>query len=119
AYADRFNIPTNLGGDAPYSKDFFNTTLNTGNKSSDFELLLRQQYDFGVKDSLVSDSNVVYLFYPKIRFEYTGWYSQNIYRFYDDHPDTLFYRKNYGFLQNPDTVRVRDKWRQFTNDFSI
>ena len=119
AFADRFNIPTNLGGDAPYSKDFFKTTLNTGNRYSDFELLLKQQYDFGVKDSLVSDSNVVYLFYPKIRFEYTGWYSQNIFRFYDDHPDTLFYRKNYGFLQNPDTVRVRDKWRQFTNDFSI
>lgn len=119
AYADRFNIPTNLGGDAPYSKDFFKTTLNTGNKYSDFEALIRQQYDFGIKDSLVSDSNVVYLFYPKFRFEYTGWYSQNIYRFYDDHPDTLFYRKNYGFLQNPDTVRVRDKWRQFTNDISI
>jgi len=119
AYADRFNIPTNLGGDAPYSKDFFKTTLNTGTKYSDFEVLLRQQYDFGIKDSLVSDSNVVYLFYPKFRIEYTGWYSQNIYRFYDDHPDTIFYRKNYGFLQNPDTVRVRDRWRQFTNDFSV
>ncbi len=31
-YKDRFNIPTRLGGDDPFSSNFFTTKINTGNK---------------------------------------------------------------------------------------
>lgn len=82
-YKDRFNIPTKLGGDDPFSSNFFTTKINTGNKYSEFTLLLRQQYDLGKKDSLVMDSTVVPLFYPRLRFEHTFQLEQNKYIFQD------------------------------------
>ncbi|MGB3008203.1 MAG: putative porin, partial [Chitinophagaceae bacterium] len=70
-YKDRFNIPTHIGGDDPFSSNFFSTKINTGNKYREFTFLLRSQYDLGRKDSIVSDSTVIPLFYPRVRFEHT------------------------------------------------
>ena len=75
-YKDRFNIDTRLGGDDASSTNFFSTDVGTGNRYSEFTVLLRQQYDFGKKDSLVTDSSVVPLFYPRLRLEHTFQYSQ-------------------------------------------
>ena len=61
---DRFNIPTKLGGDPAFGSNFFSTDVGTGNRYSEFTVLLRQQYDFGKKDSIVTDSTVIPLFYP-------------------------------------------------------
>ena len=57
-FKDRFNIYTKLGGDAQYGTDFFSTDVGTGNRYNEFTVLLRQQYDFGKKDSVVTDSTV-------------------------------------------------------------
>lgn len=126
---DRFLIPTRLGGDPSYGTDFFSTTMFTGNRYREFNLLLRQQYDLGKKDSLVSDSTVIQLFYPRLRFEHTFTYGTYKYSYIDlpvndgsqsNLPDSLYYASNYNIqLPSGDSLRLRDSWREVSNDFSI
>ncbi|MFT4095246.1 MAG: hypothetical protein QM640_16570 [Niabella sp.] len=117
-YSDRFTIPTKLGGDGSYSTNFFNTNVTTGNKYDDFNALLRQQYDFGQKDSIVTDSTVVPLFFPRIRLEHTIRYSAYKYMFVDDDPDTDYYEDRYGISVSSAFER-QDYWKELMNDFSI
>ncbi|MCX6316777.1 MAG: hypothetical protein NTW29_05775 [Bacteroidetes bacterium] len=120
-YKDRFNIPTYIGGDEAFSSNFFSTNITTGNKYSEFKALLRQQYDLGKKDSVVTDSTVIPLFYPRLRFEHTLQFDNNTYVFQDNVGDSLYYRKFYDTaLRKPvDTFIVRESWKILTNDFSI
>jgi hypothetical protein len=126
---DRFLIPTQIGGDPSYVTDFFSTSLNTGNKYREFNFLLRQQYDLGKKDSLVTDSTVIRLFYPRLRFEHTFKYGKYSYTFIDQAvnngkqtnvPDTTWYREHYGIeLPMEKNLRFNDSWKEISNDFSI
>jgi len=120
-WRDRFTIPTKIGGDPEFGTNFFSTNTGSGNRYKDFNVVLRQQYDFGRKDSLVTDSTVIPLFYPRIRFEYTFQYSKSNYQFSDLIGDSLYYAKNYGLtLGAPkDTLIVQDHWVDLRNDFSI
>ena len=129
-YKDRIRMPTRLGNNANNNINFFNTDVGTGNRYSEFTALVRQQYDFGRKDSLVTDSTVVPLFFPRVRIEHTVQYSQRKYDFRDYRtndgrdpyiPDTNYY-KNYYAFQTPqlnDSFNLRDTWREILNDFSI
>jgi len=124
-YKDRFNIPTNLGTGVPYSTNFFSTNIQTGTRYREFTVLMRQQYDLGKKDSLVTDSTVIPLFYPRVRFEHTISFTGAKYQYFDYNTagapsDTQFYHVNYGILINPgDTLYYRDFWKDLVNDFSI
>jgi hypothetical protein len=120
-FKDRFNIDTKLGGDGGDSRNFFTTDVGTGNRYSEFAILLRQQYDFGKKDSLVTDSTVVPLFYPRLRFEHTLQYSQRKYEFRDYIGDSVYYQNNYdtALANSIDTFLLRDQWKEMINDFSI
>ncbi len=120
-YKDRFNIPTRLGGDDPFSSNFFTTKINTGNKYNEFTAMLRQQYDLGRKDSLVTDSTVTPLFFPRLRFEHTFQLDQNKYTFQDYLGDSVYYKTYYDTsLRRPtDTFVVRDSWKIIANDFSV
>ena len=128
-YKDRFNIPTKIGGDPQFGRDFFSTTITTGNKYHEFTALLRQQYDLGKKDSLVTDSTVIPLFYPRLRFEHSIQYATYKYRFLDYPnisnigtpyvPDSAYYYDNYYYAPIKDTVEFMDKWKEIVNDFSI
>jgi len=120
-FKDRFNIYTKIGGDDPFSSNFFTTKINTGNKYSEFSVLLRQQYDLGKKDSIVTDSTVIPLFYPRLRFEHTLRLDQNKYIFQDYLADSVYYKTYYDTtLRRPvDTFLVREVWKVITNDFSI
>lgn len=130
-YKDRYNIPTKLGGDSPFGRDFFSTKIGTGTRHSEFTLLLRQQYDLGRKDSIVTDSTVIPLFYPRLRFEHTLTYNTYKYTFSDApyvsntgvtyQPDSAYYTDNYGMtgFMPGDTVYFRDRWKEIVNDFSI
>lgn len=121
SYKDRFNINTKLGGDTRYGSNFFSTDVGTGNRHQDFTLLLRQQYDLGRKDSLVTDSTVIPLFYPRLRFEHTFRLSSYQYNFRDYLGDSSYYYDHYAITlpDMMDTVIIQDKWREITNDFSI
>ena len=128
-YKDRFSIPTNLGTGEGYSTNFFSTKIYTGNRYREFTALMRQQYDLGKKDSLVTDSTVIPLFYPRVRFEHTISYSTYKYQFFDiPHstntgfyiPDSAYYNDNYGMVLNSgDSVHFTDRWKSLVNDFSI
>jgi hypothetical protein len=124
AYADRFNIPTNLGNAQIYGNvnNLFGggSDISTGTFYTTGTFLLRQQYDIiGLKDSVVTDSVVIPLFYPKFRAEQTISYSTYHQRFNDYNPDTSYYVKNLNFISTPDTVRLSDLWHNLTNDFSL
>lgn len=128
-YKDRFNIPTKLGGDQVYSSNFFSNKMSTGNKYGEFTFLVRQQYDLGRKDSLVTDSTVVPLFYPRLRFEYTFSLIKLKYNFIDlAHkntsgasyvPDSVYYQTYYGYTLLNDTFSIQDRWQEIVNDFSV
>lgn len=126
---DRSTIPTNIGGDPISGNNYFSTSLVTGNKYNELNFLLRQQYDFGMKDSVVNDSSVIYLFYPQVRFEHTFKYGSYHYMFKDfpaysgtvtNSPDSAWYKASYGIDFRPgDSVFLKDNWKEVSNDFSI
>jgi len=125
---DRALLPTNIGGDI-YGANPFSTSLTTGNRYREFNFLMRQQYDFGKKDSIVTDSLVIPLFYPQLRFEHTFKYGSYKYSYQDiatstqtssNVPDTAWYINHYGIYYYPnDSIYYNDNWKEISNDFSI
>lgn len=120
-FKDRFSIYTKIGGDPDYSTNFFSNAITTGNKYSLFTALLRQQYDLGKKDSIVTDSTVIPLFFPRLRFEHTIQLDQNKFTFQDLVADSLYYKTYYDTSLNKptDTLIVKERWQMLTNDLSI
>lgn len=125
-YDDRFNIPTKLGGDLQFGRNFFTTSMNTGNRYSDLSFEIKQQYDLGRQDSIVGDSTVILLFYPRLRFEHVFNYSSYKYKYIDlynpsagYYPDSAYYQDNYGYTLLSDSLIFFDRWKVFTNEFSI
>lgn len=118
-YKDRITIPVQLGNYIAPGFNIFNSSITTGTKQKNSSIFLRQQYDFGQKDSTVTDSTVVHLFYPRLRAEYTFQYNKYNFTFVDQQPDT-FYVHNYDFFTPPPyNFTVTEKWGQMINDFSI
>ena len=133
-YSRRFTVPTNIGGEPSYGSSLFYTNLITGRRDKEFTFLMRQQYDLGRKDSLVTDSTVIPLFYPRLRFEHTLRYAKYNYRFQDvasggdvnNFPDSSYYDSLYGIHFSPgdpvnpgDSVFIQDSWREWSTDFSV
>ena len=118
-----FSIPTNLSGPPNANFDPFNTTVNTGNIYKDFNFFLRQSYDLGKKDSVaVNDTTMEYLFYSKLRFQYSLTYNNYSYQYRDNLVDSATYESWYDttFFNtslHPDTLVLTDKWKILTNDF--
>ncbi|MFT4023721.1 MAG: hypothetical protein QM664_08060 [Flavihumibacter sp.] len=119
-YKERSAIPVNLGNYVRTETSFLNSKLNTGNRQTGTTLFLRQQYDLGKKDSIVTDSTVQRLFYPRLRLEYNLKYAIHKFRYYDLDPSDSFYIKNYNFLARPSNgFTLEEKWHDLVNDFSI
>ncbi len=102
------------------SSSLFNTTVTIGTYYRESRFYLRHYYDFGQKDSIVQDTNVVRLFYPRLRLQHSISYNSNIYEFHDYAADSLDYATyfQYNGLTN-DSLRFSDKWRNLTNEFSL
>ena len=125
----RFTIHIKMGGDPQFGTDFFSSALNTGNRYKEFNFMVRQQYDLGKKDSIVTDSTVIPLFYPRLRFEHTFKFGKYKYSFLDlmdlssqnnNRPDSGFYDSVYNYtVPDNDSIRIQDNWRELSNDFSI
>lgn len=121
-YDERFSIPTQLGEEQVNSRNFFTTNIGTGAFFTTSTFLMRQQYDLGQKDSIVTDSTVIPLFYPRLRLEHTINYSTYKYRFRDNAVlDSAWYKNNYGIdvIAPRDTFFAQDHWKELINDFSI
>jgi hypothetical protein len=128
SYKERSNIPTNLGADPTTGGIInpFNTNISTGNFYTNSTYLFRQQYDIGQKDSIVTDSTVIPLFYPRLRLEHTISYNTYHYRYKDQLADSIYYDSLYNIKlagdssgQDHDTLFIRDYWKSMVNDFSI
>lgn len=122
-FNDRFDIPTRLGGLGSQQRNPFNSTVTTGSFYDETNVLFRQQYDLGQKDSLIiNDSTIVRIFYPRIRFQHTFSFVKNKFAFQDyaEYTDKrLEYLQYFNSFIFTDSVLYRDEWKDFTNDFSI
>jgi len=124
-YTQRLTIPTKLGGDNIGNSNPFNPVLNVASRFTNATYMMRQQYDIGQKDSIVTDTSVIPLFYPRLRLEHTITYNTYKYRYEDkliDSTDKAYYENYYKY---PDLIRdtsrifLRDFWKEMINDFSI
>ena len=123
----RMIIPTHLGGTANAAAKPFSSLVNTGRIDKDLTVFMRQQYDLGRKDSIVTDSTVIPLFYPRLRFEHSFRYTKSSYSFQDPYSssntlDSSYYKNFYGIeIQNKgvDSVYLQDRWSEVSNDFSV
>lgn len=120
-FSDPFELDTRLGNSSEATRNPFSTTIVTGNDYKDNTFLVRQQYDLGQRDSLVTDSTVYKLFYPRLRLQHTFRYTKSHFVFQDGTVDTSNYKKYllYPFIDNPSSIEFVDAWREFNNEFSL
>lgn len=99
----------------------FNGNVVIGTYYRESTIYLRQYYDFGQKDSIVHDSTVTRLFYPRLRLQHSISYNSNLYQYRDAALDSTSYIDYYHYYgaNNKDSLLFRDKWRSLTNEFSI
>ena len=136
-FSNQLTLPVNLGQNltSSYGNPFV-TNVTTGTKYSTNTLLFRNQYDLGQKDSIVTDTSVIPLFYPRVRLENTLAYTTYSNLFLDEaNPsaqyslDSTWYTKNYNldYVGRPqigtqlvaDTFYRKDAWHVVSDDFSI
>ncbi len=118
----RYAVPVNLGNANNFAPNPFQSSVSTGNIYKDFTLFVRQTYDIGKRDSVaINDSTTEYLFYPKLRAQYSFTYSTHNYLYKDDRGDSAIYQRWYDttFKQTIDSFHVQEKWTVISNDFSL
>lgn len=118
-FSERFSIPTNLGGTERSQQGLLSNTINTGNRYAITNVLVRHHYDLGKKDSVVNDSSVVYLFYPRFRFQHTLEYNRYSFQYNDSRVDSTGYRLLYGLQDLPATFGLKDFWQTLNNEAAI
>ncbi len=118
---DPFGATTKLGNNLITYRSIFNSTIASGTQYKELTLLMRQSYDFGQKDSLVTDSVTYKLFYPRLRLQHTIQFSSNSYEYHNLLPSDSEYYNNmqYAAPVGADTIKFNDKWQNLTNDFAI
>lgn len=135
-FSNQQTLPVELGnGLLANTGNPFAAAISTGTKYSTTTFLFRQQYDLGQKDSIVTDTTVIPLFYPRFRMEHTFTYTTSTYQFFDDSLATSSYGLNsayyskygLGYVGQPqigvgviaDTFHRIDNWHVLANDFSL
>ncbi len=90
-YSNQQTLPVQLGnGLLANTGNPFASGITTGTKYSTTTFLFRQQYDLGQKDSIVTDTSVIPLFYPRVRLEHTFTYTTTTNQFMDDSTNTSY-----------------------------
>ncbi len=76
---------------------------------------MRHSYDFGQKDSLVTDSVTYKLFYPRVRLQHTIQYSKNSYEYHDFIMQDSDYAKFMQYVPAPgtDSLVFNDTWQTY------
>ena len=119
ALNDPYELETRIGKAGTAGRNPFNTAVNTGNLYKGNTLLLRHHYDLGTKDSIVTDSVTVRIFYPRFRIEHTLRYANSGYQYYDNYVDSARYSEYFNYRPGNDSVSFKDSWRDMTNEFSL
>ena len=115
-----YELETRLGVSGVAFSNPFNTAIATGNIYKSNTLLWRQSYDLGQKDSVVKDTIVIHLFYPRIRFQNEIKYESSEYSFADNAPNEDSYLQYFKYdIGTNDKVKFADAWSVLTNEFSV
>jgi hypothetical protein len=87
-------------------------------KSLNSTLFFRHQYDIGQKDSLITDSTVIRLFYPRLRIQHNLWINKSANTFRDaTSADSIL--KYYGYTTINGSINFTDKWNEIKNELAI
>lgn len=119
-----FEVAVRLGPGNTIRRNLFNTSVYTGNIYKNSLVYIQNQYDFGQKDSLVKDTTVIRLFYPRLRVQHSLAIAKSSYQFIDMYADSSNYEKYFGYHFVPvnankiDTVSFTDEFKTFSNEFS-
>lgn len=123
ALNDPYELETRLGLAGITNRNPFNTAVYTGNTYKQSTLMYRHHYDLGTRDSLVTDSVVYKLFYPRLRFEHIFTLNSSSYNFLDKYPDTGRYQQYFGYhidtTGGHSTISYKDAFTEITNEFSV
>lgn len=115
-----YELETRLGVSGASFRNPFNTTIATGSTYKNNTYLWRQTYDFGQKDSIVKDTVVIHLFYPRLRLQHEIKLESSQFVFEDKTPNDINYLKYFNYTSLPNSaVRFADNWNLVTNDFSL
>lgn len=113
-----YELETRLGIAGIANPNPFSTTVSTGNVYKQNTYLFRQQYDFGKKDSLVTDSVTYKLFYARLRLQHTLIIKSSSYNYYDNNAIDSQYQQYFNFNTIRDTISFKDAWSNITNEFA-
>ncbi len=115
-----YELETRMGKVGAANSNPFNTTVTTGNIYRETDFLYRHHYDFGKKDSIVTDSVTYKIFYPRFRIEHDLKITQQEYQFFDTNVDSLRYRTFFNYTANTGVnFKYNDKWSNIQNVFSL
>ncbi len=115
-----YELETRLGVSGASFRNPFNTNIATGSTYRNNTYLWRQTYDLGQKDSIVKDTVVIHLFYPRLRFQNEVKLESNQFLFEDRAPNALNYLEYFNYKNlSSGTVKFSDSWNLVTNDFSL
>lgn len=116
-----YEFTTRMGPGDLARRSLFSTVINTGNIQTNSNIVLRHSYDFGQKDSIVTDSAVYKLFYPRLRIQHEIQVQSQTASFIDPYADSANYRKYFAFVLNKskDNIRFNDAFSNIQNEFSL
>ena len=126
SFNDPYGADTKLGSELITFRSIFGSSITTGSQYKEAIFLMRQSYDFGQKDSLVTDSVTYKLFYPRLRIQHTIQYTKDNYEYHDFDPVDSDYNRYLNY--NPaisynagrvDTIKFKDKWQNLANDVAL
>lgn len=115
-----YELETRLGISGASFRNPFNTSIATGSIYKNNTFLWKQTYDLGQKDSIIKDTNVIFLFYPRLRFQNEiKWQNMN-FLFEDKNPNKTNYLQYFDVTLAPNSVvKYEDRWTVFTDEFSL
>ena len=115
-----YELDTRLGISGASFRNPFNTYIATGTTYKKNTFNWRQTYDFGQKDSIVKDTIVTHLFYPRLRLQNDFKVQSSQYKFSDANPNIINYAQYFDFtLDSIAPFNFTDNWNYINEEFSI
>lgn len=124
SFNDPYGANTKLGSELPpFSRNIFGQNVTIGTQYKEAIFLMRQSYDFGQKDSLVTDSVTYKLFYPRFRIQHTIQFTKDQYEYHDYAVEDSDYYNYLDYIvsESPkiDSLKFKDEWQNLTNDVAL
>ncbi len=116
-----YEFSTRLGPGDLARRSLFSTLINTGNIQKNSNIVLRHSYDFGQKDSMVTDTVVYKLFYPRLRLQHELQIQSQSAEFIDPYADSVNYMQYFGYSLTKRNANIRfiDAFSTIQNEFSL